>query len=75
VSPNIAAIMANYPDAGDKLKAVQNGYLLYLSALIYETDSDLNSAYIDYKRALAVMPDNKEVIDAVLRVGHKLGMR
>ncbi|KJY80677.1 lipoprotein [Vibrio nigripulchritudo] len=75
VSPNIAAIMANYPDAGDKLKAVQNGYLLYLSSLLYETDKDLNSAYIDYKRALAVMPDNKEVIDAVLRVGHKLGMR
>ncbi|WP_238930444.1 COG3014 family protein [Vibrio sp. S9_S30] len=75
VSPNIASIMANYPDAGKTLQAVQNGYLLYLSALLYETDNDLNSAYIDYKRALGVMPENKEVIDGVLRVGHKLGMR
>ncbi len=75
VSPNIASIMAKYPDAGKTLQAVQNGYLLYLSALLYETDNDLNSAYIDYKRALAVMPENEEVIDGVLRVGHKLGMR
>ncbi len=75
ITPNITSIMANYPDAGTKLQAIQNGYLLYLSALLYETGDDLNSAYIDYKRALAVIPENREVINGVLRVGHKLGMQ
>jgi len=75
VNENLGAIMANYPAAGKTLQAVQNGYLLYFSALLYETSDDLNSAYVDYKRALAVMPDNREVIDGVLRVGHKLGMK
>lgn len=74
VSPNVGSILANYPDAGKTLQAVQNGYLLYLSALLYETSNDLNSAYVDYRRALAVMPDNNEVIQATLRVAKRLGM-
>ncbi len=75
INENLGAIMANYPSAGKKLQAVQNGYLLYFSALLYEAANDLNSAYVDYKRALAVMPDNREIIDGTLRVGHRLGMK
>ncbi len=57
LSQNLGAVLARYPDAGgEKLANVQNGYLFYLSGILYEADGDLNSAYIDYKRALAVAP-------------------
>lgn len=75
LTPNLGSILSNYPDAGEKLQAVQNGYLLYISALLYEADNDLNSAYVDYRRALAVMPDNQQVIDGAKRVARRLGMR
>ncbi|MDG3088416.1 hypothetical protein P7F88_21070 [Vibrio hannami] len=71
---SLGSILSQYPDAGKKLQAVQNGYLLYLSALLYETANELNSAYVDYKRALAVLPDNHEVIQGTLRVARKIGM-
>lgn len=74
LSPNLGSILSQYPDAGDTLKAVQNGYLMYLSALLYEADNDLNSAYVDYRRALAVMPDNQQVIDGTKRVAQRSGM-
>ncbi len=75
VAPSLGSILSNYPDAGKTLQAVQSGYLLYLSALLYETDHDLNSAYVDYRRALAVLPDNQQVIDGAKRVAKRLGMR
>lgn len=75
VKANVGAILANYPDVGNQLAAVQNGYLFYYSGLLYETNRSLNDAYIDYKRALAVAPNNKTVIESVQRVARKLGMR
>ncbi|EGR1262611.1 hypothetical protein D9A33_04010 [Vibrio cholerae] len=75
LSPNLGSVLAQYPDAGKTLQAVQNGYLLYLSALLYEADNDLNSAYVDYRRALAVAPNNPSVIDGILRVASRLGMQ
>ncbi len=75
MSANLGSVLARYPDAGKKLGAVQNGYLFYLSGLLYETSRDLNSAYVDYRRALAVMPDNQQVIDSTMSVAQKLGMR
>jgi hypothetical protein len=71
LSPNLGSVLSRYPDAGNKLKAVQNGYLLYLSGLLYEASSDLNGAYIDYTRALAVAPDNEAVIEAAIRVAKR----
>ncbi|WP_428773698.1 COG3014 family protein [Vibrio sp.] len=74
LASNIGAILARYPDAGATLQAVQNGYLLYLSALLYEADNDLNSAYVDYRRALAVQPDNLQISNGAIRVAKRLGM-
>ena len=74
LTPNIGSVLSNYPDAGKTLQAVQNGYLLYLSALLYEADKALNDSYVDYRRALAVMPDNAAVIDGAMRVAKRLGM-
>ncbi len=75
MSANLGSVLASYPDAGKKLSAVQNGYLFYLSGLLYEASRDLNSAYVDYRRALAVMPDNKQVIESTMYAAKKLGMR
>ncbi|MGC9494401.1 COG3014 family protein [Vibrio genomosp. F10] len=74
LSPNLGSVLSNYPDAGETLQAVQNGYLLYLSGLLYETSREYNSAYVDYRRALAVMPDNPQVVDATIRLAKRLGM-
>ncbi|MDV7103043.1 hypothetical protein R3X26_01335 [Vibrio sp. TH_r3] len=74
LSPNLGSILSQYPDAGEQLQAVQNGYLLFISALLYETAGELNNAYVDYKRALAVMADNREIITSTVRVARKLGM-
>ncbi|PWI34961.1 hypothetical protein DI392_01395 [Vibrio albus] len=74
VSSNLGAVLSHYPDAGQSLQAVQNGYLLYLSALLYEAADELNNAYVDYRRALAVAPDNKQVIQGTFRVAEKLSM-
>ncbi len=75
MSANLGSVLARYPDAGKKLAAVQNGYLFYLSGLLYEASRDLNSAYVDYRRALAVMPDNPQVIESTMYTAKKLGMR
>ncbi|WP_153448172.1 COG3014 family protein [Vibrio algicola] len=75
VKPNMGSVLSNYPAAGNTLQAVQNAYLLYLSASLYEAGDQLNDAYIDYKRALAVYPENKQIIEATLRVAKQLGMR
>ncbi len=74
LTPNLGSVLSHYPDAGTTLQAVQNGYLLYLSALLYETEGELNSAYVDYRRALAVMPQNDQVIDGTKRVAKRLAM-
>lgn len=74
VQPNLGSILSHYPDAGKTLQAVQNGYLLFLSATLYEAGNQLNDAYIDYKRALAVNPENREIIDATIRTAKRLGM-
>lgn len=75
VTTNVASVLSRYPNAGQQLQAVQNAYLSYLSGLLYEAANDLNNAYIDYKRALAVMPKNRAVIDRTLRLAKKLAMK
>lgn len=75
ISPNVGSVLANYPGSENTLSAIQNGYLFFLSGLLYEATNDLNDAYIDYNRALAVAPDNNTVIDAVIRCAEKLNMK
>ncbi|WP_407332937.1 COG3014 family protein [Enterovibrio sp. 27052020O] len=75
ISDNVGAVLSRYPDAGAMLGAVQNGYLFYLSALLYEAEGNLNSAFIDYSRALAVAPDNQFVAKGAMRVAFKQGRK
>lgn len=60
---------------GGKVKnSFQNAYTLYLSGLIYEALGQANDAYIDYKKALQIFPDNRYLQQDVLRLGFRLGM-
>jgi hypothetical protein len=50
----------------------QNAYTFYTSALLYEAAGKFDDAYIDYKRALAVYPDNPFAQQDVLRLAKQL---
>ncbi len=75
VTQNVGAVLARYPDVGDNLATTQNAYLSFFSALMYEADNDLNSAYVEIRRTLAVAPENDVVIDSAMRIATRLGMR
>jgi hypothetical protein len=74
VSTDISTVMAGYASLGNQLQAIQNGYLFYLSALLYETNNNFNDAYIDYQRALTLYPDNRAIIEGAMRTAEKLSM-
>ena len=60
---------------GEVKNGFQNAYTFYLSALLYEAAGQENDAYIDYKRALEISPDNTFLQQDVLRLASRLGMQ
>ncbi len=52
----------------------QNAYTFYISGLIYEINGEYNDAYIDYKKALEIYPDNSYLRGDVARLAQRLGM-
>ena len=52
-----------------------NAYTYYYSGIIYELAKFPNDAYIDYKRALEIAPNNVYIISDVIRLAKSLGMR
>jgi len=69
---------ASYPSMsstiGDLKNGFQNAYTFYLSGLLYEAAKQPNDAYIDYKRAIEIFPENTYVQQDLLRLATKLGM-
>jgi len=59
---------------GDIKNGFQNAYTFYLSGLFYEAALQTNDAYIDYKRALEIYPNNHYLQKDVLRLATKLSM-
>ncbi|TPW18456.1 MAG: hypothetical protein FD130_234, partial [Halothiobacillaceae bacterium] len=53
--------------AGKVKYSFQNAYTFYVSGLIYEAQGEANDAYIDYKKALEIYPDNPYLLAAVTR--------
>ena len=53
---------------------VQSVYTTYLSAMLYEAKGSLNDAYVDYRRAYELVPDNTFVQRDLIRVTGKLGL-
>ena len=60
--------------AGKVKNSFQNAYTFYTSGVIYEIMGSANDAYIDYKKALEIFPDNVYVQRDVLRLAKRLGM-
>lgn len=60
--------------AGKVKNSFQNAYTFYVSGFIYELLKQPNDAYIDYKKALEIYPENSYLQRDVLRLAAKLEM-
>ena len=60
--------------AGTVKNSFQNAATFYLSGVVYELAGQANDAYIDYKKALEIMPANATLQRDVLRLARELGM-
>ncbi|MDP2227982.1 MAG: hypothetical protein Q8J78_10970 [Moraxellaceae bacterium] len=60
--------------AGRVKSSFQNAATFYLSGLIYEATGQHNDAYIDYRKALELVPDNRYVQRDVVRTGLRSGL-
>jgi hypothetical protein len=63
------------PVAGEVKSSFQNACTFYLSGLVGELQGRLVDAYIDYKKALEIVPDNVFFGRDVLRLARLLGRR
>lgn len=52
----------------------QNAYTFYMSAVVHELMNEPNDAYIDYKKALEIAPDNSVIQRDVARLAKSLSM-
>ena len=59
---------------GSVKNSFQNAYTFYLSGIIYEMLGQNNDAYIDYKKANEISPDNTYLQKDVLRLAQQLNM-
>ena len=72
------SLSQQYPSMNEAIGRVKNGfqnaYTFYLSALLYEAADQKNDAYIDYKKALEIYPDNHYLQQDVWRLANTLHM-
>lgn len=61
--------------AGKVKNSFQNAYTFYYSAVVREAQGDMNGAYIDYKKALEIFPENPYLQKDVWRLAHRLSMK
>ena len=59
---------------GNVKNGFQNAYTFYLSGLLYEAANQKNDAYIDYKKALEIYPENHYLQQDVWRLANILHM-
>ena len=75
---NASDIAGSYPSMKDTIGGVKNGiqnaYTFYLSGVLYEAAGEPNDAYIDYKKALEIFPDNQYLQQDVIRLAKRLSM-
>ena len=61
--------------AGRVKNSYQNAYTFYASGVIWEIEGKPNDAYIDYKKALEIFPENIYLQQDVIRLAKSLSMR
>jgi len=73
----IAQAQQHYPDMDNLTRSVKNGfqnaYTFYLSGLLYEKAKQGDDAYIDYKKALEIQPNNPYLQQDILRLAKQQG--
>ena len=76
INPNaFAAQYAQLDEVAGRVKnSFQNAYTFYLSGMVYELSGQPNDAYIDYKKALEIYPQNRVLQRDVLRLAKSLSM-
>jgi hypothetical protein len=72
------SLASKYPSMNTAIGEVKNGfqnaYTFYLSGVLYEAAGQRNDAYIDYKKALEIYPNNTTVQKDVWRLANNLNM-
>ncbi|MEI4552080.1 hypothetical protein [Pseudoalteromonas spongiae] len=70
-------LYSRYPTMDDMIGSVKNGFqnafTFYLSGFLYEATGEYNAAYIDYKRAIDIYPENTYLQQDILRLAKYLG--
>jgi hypothetical protein len=74
-SSDLAIVNARLDAAAGRVKnSFQNAYTFYMSGVVRELLNDPDGAYIDYKKAAEIHPENPYVRRDVLRLAEDLGM-
>lgn len=74
--PHVQPVYAGLDELAGAVKhSFQNAATFYLSAVVWEMLGERNDAYIDYKKALEIYPENPYLPQDVIRLGRRLGMR
>ena len=77
IDASVKEAQKHYPSMDDVIKNVKNGYqnafTFYLSGLLYQSNKQFDDAYIDYKKALEINPDNAYLQQDVLYLAKKQG--
>lgn len=72
---NLNSAYQGMDDVAGKVKnSFQNAYAFYMSGIVYELLNQPNDAYIDYKKALQIFPDNAYLQRDVMRLAKDLEM-
>lgn len=79
VSPELSQYEKQFSEtfhAASKVKnSFQNAYTFYYSGIVREANGDTNAAYIDYKKALEIYPENNYLQKDVWRLAQQLDMQ
>ncbi|TMO81084.1 adenine DNA methylase [Pseudoalteromonas sp. S3776] len=77
INDTIEQAQQHYPSMSNVTRDIKNGFqnafTFYLSALLYQRDKQYDDAYIDYKKALEIQPNNHYLQQDVMRLAKKQG--
>ena len=74
--PHLIPVYAGLDEMAGSVKySFLNAATLFLSGVVWEMLGEQNDAYIDYKKAIEIYPDNVYLQRAVIRLSRRLGMR
>lgn len=74
----VKSVLSQYPSMQSLISQsknqYQNAYTYLLSAALYQASGQPNDAYIDYKKALAISPDNQQIGAITAELANQLDM-